>query len=121
MSETDTNINTKILDQSEIHAAAEKIYLEGINLPAEETIEILKSTVAHNYGLLAEEPVVRAEGAWLYTRTGRKIFDGVAAYSAANLGHNHPLVREMLLHFLAHQSPTVLGRFLPDNFLALFG
>jgi ornithine--oxo-acid transaminase len=45
----------------------------------------------------------------------------VAAYSAANLGHNHPLVREMLMHFLAHESPTVLGRFLPDPFLGLLG
>jgi ornithine--oxo-acid transaminase len=121
MSKTDTKINSGILGRSEIQSTAEKLYLEGLNLPASETIELLKSTVAHNYGLLSQDPVIRAEGAWLYTRNGRKIFDGVAAYSAANLGHNHPLVREVLMHFLSHQSPTVLGRFMPDPFLALFG
>ena len=121
MSKTDTKIDSNLLDRSKIHEMAEKLYLEGLNLPAAETIELLKTHVAHNYGLLSDDPVIRAEGAWLYTRKGKKIFDGVAAYSAANLGHNHPLVSEMLLHFLSHQSPTVLGRFMPDPFLALFG
>ncbi len=121
MSDIDTSINTNLLDPIEIQAKAQEIYLEGLNLPADETIKLIDSTIAHNYGLLMEDPIIRAEGPWLYTRTGRKIFDGVAAYSAANLGHNHPLVRDMLVHFLAHQSPPVLGRFLPDPFLALLG
>ncbi len=109
------------LNPVEIQATAEKLYLEGLNLTADDAIELINSHIAHNYGLLTKDPIIRAEGPWLYTRTGRKIFDGVSAYSAANLGHNHPLVREMILHFLNHQSPTVLGRFLPDPFMGLLG
>jgi ornithine--oxo-acid transaminase len=102
-------------------AIAEKLYLEGLNLSAEEALRLIDTTIAHNYGLLTRDPVVRAEGAWLHTRSGRIIFDGVSAYSAANLGHNHPLVANMLYRFLNHQSPPVLGRFLPDPFLGLLG
>jgi len=118
---TDIKIDTKRPDPLEIQAEAERLYLEGLNISAEDAIKLIDEHVAHNYGLLGKDPIVRAEGPWLYTRTGQKIFDGVSAYSAANLGHNHPMVRDMLLHFLAHQSPTVLGRFLPDPFLGLFG
>jgi ornithine--oxo-acid transaminase len=100
---------------------AEELYLEGLNLPEDETLRLIDTTIAHNYSLLAREPIVRAEGPWLYTRSGRRIFDGVSAYSAANLGHNHPIVANMLRHFINHQSPTVLGRFLPDPFMALLG
>jgi ornithine--oxo-acid transaminase len=100
---------------------AEELYLEGLNLPEEETLRLIDITIAHNYGLLAHEPIVRAEGPWLYTRSGRRIFDGVSAYSAANLGHNHPIVVNMMRHFINHESPTVLGRFLPDPFMALMG
>jgi ornithine--oxo-acid transaminase len=102
-------------------AVAEKLYLEGLNLTAEETLRLIDTTIAHNYGLLTDDPVIRAEGPWLYTRSGRTIFDGVSAYSAANLGHNHPIVVHMLHHFLNHQSPPVLGRFLPDPFMGLLG
>lgn len=116
-----TQTQTDGKKQVDIQEVAQKLYLEGINLPVEEAIELINGTVAHNYGLLAEDPIVRAEGPWLRTRSGRKIFDGVSAYSAANLGHNHPLIRDMLFHFLSHASPTVLGRFLPDPFLALLG
>ncbi|MFH1675555.1 MAG: aminotransferase class III-fold pyridoxal phosphate-dependent enzyme, partial [bacterium] len=109
------------LDKMTMQDVAEKLYFEGINLSADEAVELINSRIAHNYGLLATDPIVSAEGPWLHTRSGRKIFDGVSAYSAANLGHNHPLVRDMLVHFLAHRSPGVLGRFLPDPFLALLG
>jgi len=118
---TDTTIKDTKLDPVEVQAVAEKLYNEATNISAEETIELIDNTIAHNYGLMTRDPIVRAEGPWLHTRTGRRIFDGVAAYSAANLGHNHPLIRDMLLHFLSHQSPPVLGRFLPDPFLGLLG
>jgi len=118
---TDTANLSARPDMDEIHEAALRIYMEGLGLPEGEAIDFINRYVASNYGLLTNEPIVMAEGPWLYTREGRKIFDGVAAYSAANLGHNHPLVREVLQHFLNHQSPTVLGRFLPDPFLGLLG
>jgi ornithine--oxo-acid transaminase len=117
---TQTQADKKV-NPVDIQGTAEKLYLEGINLDGAEAIELINSTIAHNYGLLAGDPIVQAEGPWLRTRSGRKIFDGVSAYSAANLGHNHPLIRDMLFHFLSHNSPTVLGRFLPDPFMALLG
>ncbi len=116
---TDTSTRIGGLDPIEVQAVAEKLYLEGIGLPADEAIRLIDTCVAHNYGLLMKDPIVRAEGPWLHTRSGRRVFDGVSAYSAANLGHNHPLVRDMILHFISHHSPTVLGRFLPDPFLGL--
>lgn len=90
-------------------------------LSSEQVVDLIQDNIAHNYGLLTNDPVIKAEGPWLYTRDGRKIFDGVAAYSAANLGHGHPFIRETLKLFLDSQAPTVLGRFLPDPYLALFG
>ncbi len=109
------------MDPITAQATAEKLYLEGLALSADEGIALIDAHVAHNYSLLTSDPIVRAEGPWLHTKTGRRIFDGVSAYSAANLGHNHPLVSSMIGHFLSHQSPPVLGRFLPDPFLGLLG
>ncbi len=100
---------------------AHRLLTDTAALSAEDTISTLQATVARNYGLLTLDPIVRGEGPWLFTRSGRRIFDGVAAYSAANLGHGHPLVRETLKAFLDSDAPTVLGRFLPDPWLAQFG
>jgi ornithine--oxo-acid transaminase len=93
---------------------------EAVALTPKQTLEMLDRHVAHNYSLLCKEPILRAEGPWLYT-ADRRIFDGVAAYSAANLGHGHALVRETLKAFLGSHAPTVLGRFMADPWLALFG
>ncbi len=90
------------------------------SLSADETLDRLHAHVAPNYKLLSHDPVVHADGPWLTTRSGRRLFDGVAAYSAANLGHGHPLVKALLRAFLDAGAPTVLGRFLPDPWLALF-
>lgn len=100
---------------------AKCIIEEAAGLSGDEAVDLIESHVAHNYGLLSRDPVVKAEGAWLTCASGKKIFDGVAAYSAANLGHGHPLVREALKAFLDSNAPTVLGRFLADPYLALFG
>ncbi len=109
------------MDLKTAQAAAEKLYLEGHSLQPEKVIDMILTHTAHNYSLLTRDPVIRAEGCWLYTKSGRRIFDGVSAYSAANLGHNHPLVVSMIKLFLNHQSPPVLGRFLPDPFVAMLG
>lgn len=110
-----------VTDNITAQAIAEKLYLEGLTMPSDEVLKLLNSKIAHNYGLLMDDPIIRADGPWLTTRSGRRIFDGVSAYSAVNLGHNHPLIASMLRHFIDHQTPTVLGRFLPDPFLALLG
>lgn len=100
---------------------AREIVERAGEISADAVIKGIESHIAGNYGLISRDPVIKAEGPWLHCRSGRRIFDGVAAYSAANLGHNHPLVREALKAFLDSGAPTVLGRFLPDPYLALLG
>jgi ornithine--oxo-acid transaminase len=107
------------MDHETAHKHARRIIDEAAALTPEQTLSLLDHHVAHNYSLLCHEPIIRAEGPWLYT-ADRRIFDGVAAYSAANLGHGHPLIRETLRAFLGTHAPTVLGRFMPDPYLALF-
>ncbi len=99
---------------------AAKLLDQGKRLDPDQALNFLNSCVAHNYKLLCDDPVVKAEGPWLHTARGRTIFDGVAAYSAANLGHGHPLIKEAIKGFLDAGYPTVLGRFMPDPWLALF-
>jgi ornithine--oxo-acid transaminase len=109
------------MDAASAHDFARKLIDEAHALSGDQVVTLIESHIAHNYGLLCRDPVVKAEGPWLHLKSGRKIFDGVAAYSAANLGHGHPLVREALKAFLGSHAPTVLGRFMPDPWLALFG
>jgi ornithine--oxo-acid transaminase len=105
----------------DVAATADAILKAAADLPGEEVAALIKQYIAPNYSLISDDPIVRAEGPWLHTRSGKKLFDGVAAYSAANLGHGHPLVRAVLKGFLDSHAPTVLGRFLGDPYLALFG
>lgn len=109
------------MDHETARRQAHALLQAANRLSGDDTIRLLAEHVARNYGLLSRDPVVAAQGPWLQTRSGRRIFDGVAAYSAANLGHGHPLVKETLKLFLDSNAPTVLGRFLPDPWLALFG
>ncbi|MEE9312410.1 MAG: hypothetical protein V3V10_08370, partial [Planctomycetota bacterium] len=60
-----------------------EIIENAAKLSSERVIDLIQNNIAHNYGLLTSDPIIKAEGPWLYTRDGRKIFDGVAAYSAA--------------------------------------
>lgn len=49
--------------------------------------------LAHNYHPL-EVVVATAEGAWVTDVTGKKYLDCLAAYSAVNFGHGHPVLIE---------------------------
>ena len=109
------------MDASDVKRHADAILDTAANLGGGETTRLIRETIAQNYSLITDDPIVRAEGPWLHTKSGNRLFDGVAAYSAANLGHGHPLVREVLHRFLDTHAPTVLGRFLGDPWLALFG
>ncbi len=57
----------------------------------EAAIELDDRHVAHNYAPL---PVVAAsaEGAWITDVEGNRYLDFLAAYSAVNFGHRHPLI-----------------------------
>ena len=109
------------MNPTDVDPQADAIFQAAQNISGDETTRLIRETIASNYGLVSDDPIVRAEGPWLYAKSGRRIFDGVAAYSAANLGHGHPLVRAVLHRFLDSHAPTVLGRFLGDPWLALFG
>lgn len=67
----------------ETHRAAPESPREFIDLEEEHT--------AHNYHPL-EVVVERGEGAWVTDVTGRKYLDCLAAYSALNFGHGHPVL-----------------------------
>jgi 2,2-dialkylglycine decarboxylase (pyruvate) len=42
------------------------------------------------------EPIVRAEGSWLETVSGRRVLDFTAGQICATIGHNHPRVTEAI-------------------------
>ena len=69
---------------------------------------------AHNYHPL---PVVltTGEGAWVWDIEGKKYLDCLAAYSAVNQGHRHPVIPQAakdqldrLTRFLFAKEPTKL-------------
>jgi ornithine--oxo-acid transaminase len=56
-------------------------------------VALAESVIARNYRPL---PVVVAEGrgAWVTDVEGRRYLDALAAYSALNFGHRHPVLLE---------------------------
>ena len=52
----------------------------------------LAMTTPHPLG----ERIVRAEGCWLETDSGERLFDLVSGIGVSNLGHGHPAIREAL-------------------------
>jgi ornithine--oxo-acid transaminase len=52
---------------------------------------------AHNYHPL-DVVIQRGEGVWVWDVEGRKYLDFLAAYSAVNQGHCHPVILEALLN-----------------------
>jgi putrescine aminotransferase len=47
---------------------------------------------------------VRAEDVWVWDHQGRRYLDFLAAFGAANLGHNHPRLLERLRRFLSEMA-----------------
>ncbi|MCP4724021.1 MAG: aspartate aminotransferase family protein [bacterium] len=92
-----------------------------LKISDKDTFDLLENTISHNYGVYKGFVPVSSEGPWLIDGNGKKVLDGVAAYSAANLGHNNPFVRNVIKEFLDRKSPTVLGRFLASKPLAYAG
>ena len=62
-------------------------------MPRRAQIALDRAHTAHNYAPL---PVViaEAEGAWVTDVEGRRYLDCLAAYSAVNFGHRHPVILE---------------------------
>lgn len=49
--------------------------------------------------------IVRAEGALVYDREGKRYIDGIAGYGNLNVGHNHPRVVEAVVEELRSPRP----------------
>jgi len=63
----------------------------GLNAASAAAIEVEEAHTAHNYHPL-EVVVATGNGAWVTDVEGRKYLDCLAAYSAVNFGHGHPLL-----------------------------
>jgi ornithine--oxo-acid transaminase len=63
-------------------------------LPAE-LINLEDRYGAHNYDPL-DVVIERASGAWVYDTEGRRYLDFLAAYSAVNQGHCHPVILQAM-------------------------
>jgi adenosylmethionine---8-amino-7-oxononanoate aminotransferase len=70
--------------------------------------------------------VVRAEGAYLHTRDGRKIFDGVSSWWVTTHGHSEPSIAAAIAHQAATLDQVIFTTFthepaacLADELLAL--
>src|ERR1700688_4563716 len=65
----------------------------GLDTPllASELIDLEERYGAHNYHPL-DVVIERASGAWVYDVDGKKYLDFLAAYSAVNQGHCHPVI-----------------------------
>jgi ornithine--oxo-acid transaminase len=63
---------------------------------SQEFIELENQYGAHNYHPL-DVVIERAEGVWVYDVDGKRYLDCLAAYSAVNQGHCHPVILRALL------------------------
>jgi ornithine--oxo-acid transaminase len=64
-------------------------------LHTEDFIELENQYGAHNYHPL-DVVIDHAEGVWVYDVEGKRYLDCLAAYSAVNQGHCHPLILQTL-------------------------
>jgi ornithine--oxo-acid transaminase len=65
------------------------------SLKAADLIALEERYGAHTYHPL-DVVVTRAEGVWLWDVDGRKYLDFLAAYSAVNQGHCHPVIQQAM-------------------------
>ncbi|WP_167137313.1 ornithine--oxo-acid transaminase [Diaminobutyricimonas sp. TR449] len=82
-----TNANSPLIDQ----VAAHTPQVEPVETFTTDAIAREEAHTAHNYHPL---PVVVAsgEGAWVTDVEGKRYLDCLAAYSAVNFGHGHPVL-----------------------------
>ncbi len=88
-------------------------------LTDQEVFDLENRFGAHHYARL-KTVIRKAEGAWLYTRDGRKILDCLAAYSAANQGHHHPKIVAAAIEALRGGHGSVLSNVVFTDLMASF-
>jgi ornithine--oxo-acid transaminase len=82
----------------------------------QEFVELENRYGAHNYHPL-DVVIERAEGVWVYDVEGKRYLDCLAAYSAVNQGHCHPVILRALLEQAA--KVTLTSRAFRNNQLPL--
>ena len=65
---------------------------------------------AHNYKPI-DVVLSRGEGVWLYDVDGNRYLDCLAAYSAVNQGHCHPVIRDAMVAQASKLTLTSRQRF----------
>lgn len=88
-------------------------------LPDNTIFELENRYGAHHYQRL-NLVIRKAQGCWLTDINGRKYLDCLAAYSAANLGHNHPRLVDALVKALQSQLGSVVSNVAFTDALGLF-
>jgi len=86
-------------------------------LKAADLIALEERYGAHNYHPL-DVVVARAEGVWVWDVDGRKYLDFLAAYSAVNQGHCHPVIQQALIDQV--RRVTLTSRAFRSDQLGLF-
>ncbi|MEV5084558.1 aminotransferase class III-fold pyridoxal phosphate-dependent enzyme [Streptomyces sp. NPDC056159] len=81
----------------------------------------LWSAQAHMPSVLGRQLVVeRAEGCYLFTRDGRRLFDGTAGLWHANVGHSRPELAEAAYRQMQQlETYHIFGRYVNDRALEL--
>jgi ornithine--oxo-acid transaminase len=74
-------------------------------MTTKEYIQLEERYGAHNYHPL-DVVIERGEGIWLYDVEGKKYLDFLAAYSAVNQGHCHPMIIETVRHQISKLTLT---------------
>ncbi len=89
------------------------------SIPDAQIIHSEKQFGAHHYDRL--DMVVRtAKGCWLTDIQGNRYLDCLAAYSAANPGHNHPKIIKAMQRALTHGYGAVVSNVVYTDALGLF-
>jgi ornithine--oxo-acid transaminase len=100
--------------------ATEKTNKLGYSVLTDDEIVRLEDQYgANHYGRL-RTIVRKTEGPWLYLQDGRRVLDCLAAYSAANAGHNHPAIVEKAVEALKGNYGSVISNVVYADVLSLF-
>lgn len=89
------------------------------SLPDEEVFALENSFGAQHYSRL-KVVIRKTDGVWLIDQKGRKLFDCLAAYSAANQGHHHPYIVNAAIAALRGGYASVISNVVSTDTLALF-
>lgn len=94
--------------------------MTNLSLGYRQLLDKVKTNLAPS---LAEDwpelPVVRAEGAYLYTEDGREYLDFTSGVGVTNLGHNHPKVLQAAIEQMKKFSHSAVGITLHEPLLRL--